>query len=71
MSDSANMPICEYDKWGSVSMRSLPVQLGIVVASLVVTFMLNKFFNVNAFFLVIPFIFPFTWGFNRKGGRDD
>lgn len=52
-------------------MRSLSVQVGIVVASLVITFVLNKFFNVNAFFLVIPFILPLTWGFRRNNGRDD
>lgn len=56
-------------------MRSWQVQLGIVVGSLALTFILNKFFNVKAFFLVIPFILPFTWGFGRrggpKGGRDD
>lgn len=51
--------------------RSLSVQLGIVVASLLITWILNKFFHVRAFFLVIPFILPFVWGFRRDDRSED
>lgn len=52
-------------------MRSWSVTVGVVIASLAITFVLNKIFNVQAFFLVVPFLFPLAWGVGRKSGQDD
>lgn len=59
------------NRWGFPSMRSLSAQVGIVIASLALSWVLKKFFNVNAFLLVIPLMTPFARGFNRKDRPDD
>lgn len=52
-------------------MRSLQWLVGAVAVSLALTWALNRFFNVQAFFLFIPLILPFVWRFDRNGRSDD
>lgn len=47
------------------------VARGAIVGSLALTWVLNRVFNVQAFFLFIPLILPFVWRFDRNGRTDD
>lgn len=52
-------------------MRSLKWVVGAIAGSLALTWVLNRFFNVQAFFLFIPLILPFVWKFERNDRSDD
>lgn len=52
-------------------MRSLKWLVGAIVGSLALTWILNKFFNVQAFLLFVPLILPFVWRMNGDEGSED